>query len=304
MKKTLTPLLRSGGRSRTGRWCQQALVTLVTVCAALSMQAAIPIILGNNPTIDFATTPAPTEWATFDITVGNSATYTTPAALDTGAQTIDAAVVTTAVGVTAANGTARLARHNTTGGYLVTQPTGVPMAVLMARLQNNTSGDINVLNITYNYTIPVTPVTDEVPGQRAFWSLTGAPNSWTLIPSLSGVTTAGLLTASVGVGSWTSGSAFRGEALPTLRTRRSHATLQLQVCAVARARGDCRQGALVGERERERETAQERERDRLDIVSRAHARQDGGVSRHGAIVYFGALMLTGFRFANLKRIAR
>ncbi len=206
MKKTLTPLPRSGGRSRTGRWFHQALVTAVTMSAAISTQAAIPIVLGNNPTIDFSTTPAPTEWATYDITVGAAGTYTTPAALDAGAQTIDAAVVTTAVGVTAANGTARLARHNTAGGYLVTQPTGVPMAVLMARLQNNTAGDLNVLNITYNYTIPVAPVTDECPGQRVFWSLTGAPNSWTLIPSLSGVTTAGLITASVGVGSWTSGS--------------------------------------------------------------------------------------------------
>jgi hypothetical protein len=129
-------------------------------------------------------------------------TYQTPEALDAGAQTLDQATIVTPLPITTANGTARLARHNTTAGYLVTQPTGVPMAVLLARLRNDAGGGITSFTVRYDYTIPVAPVTDEIPGQRVFYSLSGAPDSWTLIPEFSGITTAGSLSATLSPGIW------------------------------------------------------------------------------------------------------
>jgi hypothetical protein len=208
MKKTLTPLHRSGGRSRTGRWYKQTLATAALLFVAAGAQAQISINLGVNPTIDFTASPLNVlEWATQDnILPGDAATYGDPAGVDGAAQLIDQASIVTVLPTVAGNGTARVARQNTTGGNVFTQPTGVPVAVLKATLQNNSGGDINVLQIAYNYTIPVAPVTDSVPGQRVFWSLTGAPSSWTLIPSLSGVTTAGSLNATVGVGTWATGT--------------------------------------------------------------------------------------------------
>jgi hypothetical protein len=208
MKKTLTPIHRSGGRSRTGRWYKQTLATAALLVVAAGAHAQISINLGVNPTIDFTASPLNVlEWATQDnILPGDAGTYESPAAVDGAAQLIDQASVVTALPTVAGTGTARVARQNTTGGNIFTQPTGVPLAVLKATLQNNSGADINVLQISYNYTIPVAPVTDAVPGQRVFWSLTGAPSSWNLIPSLSGVTTAGLLNATVGIGAWANGT--------------------------------------------------------------------------------------------------
>jgi hypothetical protein len=58
------------------------------------------------------------------------------------------------------------------------------------------------MTVSYDYTIPVTPVTDECPGQRVFYSLPGTPNSWTLIPEFSGITIAGSLSATLSLGMW------------------------------------------------------------------------------------------------------
>ncbi len=62
------------------------------------------------------------------------------------------------------------------------------------------------MTISYNYTIPVLPVTDECPGQRVFYSLTGAANSWMLITNFSEVTTTGRLTATLSLGIWSHGT--------------------------------------------------------------------------------------------------
>jgi hypothetical protein len=208
MKKTLTPIHRSGGRSRTGRWFKQTLATAALLVVAAGAHAQISINLGVNPTIDFTVSPLNVlEWATQDnIQPGDAATYGSPAALDDAAQLIDQASIVTVLPTVAGIGTARVARQNTTAGNIFTQPTGVPAAVIKATLQNNSGGDLNVLRISYAYTIPSAPVTDNVPGQRVFWSLSGTPSSWALIPELSGVTAPGTLNATVGVGTWATGT--------------------------------------------------------------------------------------------------
>src|SRR5262249_54473161 len=51
-----------------------------------------------------------------------------------------------------------------------------------------------------------TTVVEELPGHRVYWSLTGAANSWQLIPNLASVGTPGTLVAMVNLGSWPNGS--------------------------------------------------------------------------------------------------
>ena len=190
-----------------GRILKQALTLAALLCAATSSQAQILINFGPNPVIDFnLATPPFEEWATHDTTTGMASTYADPAAVDAAAQTLDQSTIVTPLGTTMVNGTARLARHNTAGGYLVTQPTGVPFAMLKATLRNNAGGDISDITVTYDFSIPFAPTTDEVPGQRAYWSLSGLPNSWTLIPEFSGLTVAGPVSALLPLGTWESGA--------------------------------------------------------------------------------------------------
>ncbi|HWN97104.1 MAG TPA: hypothetical protein VNT99_18890, partial [Methylomirabilota bacterium] len=168
-----------------------------------SLKAQIPVGVGGTPANDFSVTPPATEWATLDITTGSASTYANPAALDAGAQTLSQSAINTPLAVVTADTTAiRLARHSTTSFYLATQPTGVPAAVLKATLRNTSGGGIGSFTVSYNYGIAVNPVTDEVPGQRVFYSLSGEAETWVLIPELSGVTTAGLLSATLNLGVW------------------------------------------------------------------------------------------------------
>ena len=177
------------------------LAALINVTA--SLQGQISVGPSGYPANPFTNTPPASEWATLDITVVSSSTYASPAALDAAAQTFDQSTITTPLPLTSANGTSRLARHNTTGTYLVTQPTGVPAAVLKATLRNTSGSGIGSIIVSYDYTIPVAPGTDECTGQRVFYSLSGTPNSWILIPEFSGITTAGSLSATLSLGFWT-----------------------------------------------------------------------------------------------------
>ncbi len=177
--------------------------TLITLLAALGcatgvLKAQISVGPTGVGPIDFSTTPLPpSEWATLDITTGNAGTYSNPAAVDAGAQTLDQSTITTPLGIATANGTARLARQNTTAGYLVTQPTGVPAAVLKATLRNTSGATLTDITVSYNFIVAVAGVTDEAPGHRVFYSTTGLPDSWQLLPSLSGLTASAAVSAGI-----------------------------------------------------------------------------------------------------------
>ncbi len=179
-----------------------ALFMAALLGAVLNLHAQIPVILTGYPANDFTTTPPATDWSTYDTTVGAATTYATPADIDAVVQTLNASTFVAAVGTTGANGTARLARHNTGGAYLVTQPTGAPYAILMARLRNTSAGAIASMTVSYDYSIPVAPQTDSCPGQRVHYSQTGLPGSWILIPEFSGIIATGALSATLSLGLW------------------------------------------------------------------------------------------------------
>src|SRR5687767_4143723 len=96
------------------------LAALLSITA--SLQAQISVGVSGAPANPFTTTPLPAEWSTRDTTVGDAGTLTTPDTVDAAAQGIDGSTVTTALPTIGADGTARLARHNTAGEYLFTQP--------------------------------------------------------------------------------------------------------------------------------------------------------------------------------------
>ncbi len=185
-------------------FAKHAFAAAALLFGAASLPAQIAVNIGPSPVINFSNTPPATEWATHDIDRFDD--YGTPAQLDAFAQTLNATSIVTTLPTTTATGTSRLARHNSTLGVLVTQPGGVPVIILMARLRNTSASSLELLQVSYNFSVLVPPITDSIPGQRAYWSLTGLTNTWTSIPELSGVASNATLSALLGVGTWAPGT--------------------------------------------------------------------------------------------------
>src|SRR6185295_19382394 len=92
---------------------------------------------------------------------------------------------------------------SSTGFYLQTRPTGNQATLLMCTLVNNIGFNAQSATISYDFAIS-TPATEEVDGVRAYYSLTGAPGSWTVIPNLT-TNGAGRVSATVSV-AWNTGT--------------------------------------------------------------------------------------------------
>lgn len=181
------------------------LLTLAAAAAAcFSAQAQISVGLGGSSLYDFSTTPPPAEWATtnnFNNT-GGAGAYGTPAQVATAIQALNQGAVATNLPTTAANGTFAYARHNTAGGYLVTQPTTVAAGLLKATLRNTSGGQISHIDVSYNFGVAVTSTTETAPGHQAFFSTNGQANSWQPIAAFSGLNAATPVATTLFVGVW------------------------------------------------------------------------------------------------------
>ena len=161
----------------------------------LSSQAQISVTTAPGVPQDFNALPAVTEWSTRSI-AGGSGDITTVAAMDADIiATIDATTVNNAL-PTASNFPVTqnaLARWNDntsgsfpSGGLLQTRPTGVRYAILMATLRNDSGNTLANLDVAYDgRQYNNIPVNESVPGHRVYFSLSGAPGSWTAVPGLS-----------------------------------------------------------------------------------------------------------------------
>ena len=181
--------------------------------ACLTAQAAISVGPGGSTLETFNTTPAATEFAT-GVLVGGGGTYADIASLDAGANTVSAVNVvrtlptSTTLPPSSFSGGFRH-NNNASGLFLQSRPTTDSTnaaGVLLATLQNDSGGDINNLTISYNFNTTPHNSADELPGFRVFWSATGAPGSWTLVPNLSSVTNSGPQADTVAVGAWANGT--------------------------------------------------------------------------------------------------
>jgi hypothetical protein len=153
-------------------------------------------------------------WSTLSL-AGGAGDYTTAGNLDNHVTTN---TIFSAVNVALASSTTlppsanAIARWNNaaTGLYLQTRPTGNAYLLLLNTLTNNTGSNITHVKVEYDWDQkhPL-PNVEEIPGHRAFYSLTGERNSWTLIPAFSTFTvndTAQHLTATLPVTGWTNGA--------------------------------------------------------------------------------------------------
>ena len=132
---------------------------------------------------NFAARPAAADWSTRSITGGaNGAADSTNAfRVDTNVAAVAASTVTTQVldlSPLDPAGTNALATWTSAGSaYLQTRPTGNRITLLMATLVNNTGSNVDAISISYTFTIATTN-TEEVAGQRVYYSFTGAVGSW------------------------------------------------------------------------------------------------------------------------------
>jgi len=168
-------------------------VLFVLICAAGAHGA---LVTSSGYTNAFSSQPQPVDWTTLSVG-GGSGDITTAAGLDDEVQNTSIASITVAVASDPGNPPAAggNATWSSAGLYLQTRPTGNRATMLMCRLTNGLSVEASAVTILYDYSKTDT-VTEEVDMHRVLYSLTGAPGSWTLIPSLS-TATAGRLTATV-----------------------------------------------------------------------------------------------------------
>jgi hypothetical protein len=184
-------------------------LTLALATALTPANAAISIGPGGSGVLTFDAVPAVTEWST--LTVGTSAgTITTIAGLGAAVQPLTAATIVTPLGTSATVPPSpnSIARWNSTRMNLQTRPTGNDFTVLMATLQNDTGTDVSALTVVYNLGLEVavgSTAVEDIPGHRAYFSLTGDIDSWQPIPEFS-TGTPGSLLAILNLGSWPAGS--------------------------------------------------------------------------------------------------
>ena len=189
------------------------LFTLSVLLLTPRVVAQIVIGPGGSAVQTFNSLPAVADgWS--GLSVGTlAATFTTAAALDghviTNASTN---LITTAL---TANGTvppltASLPRWNSAGLYLQTKASANDYLLLLARVRNGTGSNVTHVIVSYDWDQKAAnPVNESIPGHRAFYSLTGLPGSWTLIPEFSTFTTNSTgqtLTAMLPLGVWTNGA--------------------------------------------------------------------------------------------------
>ncbi|HTD68537.1 MAG TPA: immunoglobulin domain-containing protein, partial [Candidatus Limnocylindria bacterium] len=196
------------------------LSAFICFCAVLCgsgrhVSAQISVGTTGTGTNAFGSQPTVAQgWST--LTVGAAGgTYTTAAGLDAAIiGSANRSTITTPLGASgtlppSANAIARWNSDAANGLYLQTRPTGNDYLLLMATLRNNTGLNLAQVNISYLWgqKHPI-PVVEEIPGHRAYFSLSGAPGSWALIPSLSSFSTTDAalnLNALLSVGTWTNG---------------------------------------------------------------------------------------------------
>jgi len=179
-----------------------ALLALALMAAPLATAQAASVT-GSGYSASFPAQPPAADWAT--LSTGSSAgTITTAAGMDSAVQAIAASSITTQTAADPGNPPAILgtAVWSSSGFYLQTRPTGNDATLLLCTLVNNLGVAASGLTISYDFT-KVDQAVEEIPGQRAYYSLTGAAGSWTVIPEFSSASP-GRLTANLNI-SWPNG---------------------------------------------------------------------------------------------------
>ena len=191
---------------------------LVLLVACLGFRAIGAISVGPNGsgTLTFNALPAAGDWSTL-LNTGGSGDIMDAAGLDTAVGTNVANAITTELGSSGttapAISSASIARWNSTLQAVQTVPTTAGYVSLLATLRNDTGREQSALTFSYDFTenhatggTNANAVVEEVPGHRVYFSLTGAPGSWNVIPEVSSIGTTGTLVGHAELGAWGNGS--------------------------------------------------------------------------------------------------
>ena len=164
------------------------------------------ISIGIAPTWQtFTSAPPVGEWSTLAID-GSASSIGTEAQLDAAVQLLSAANINTPLAVTQTQPPAQnnFARWNAPGQYVQIRTGNISYTVLMATLQNDSGVSLASLPVSYGFDGGLF-ITEQVPGWRAYFSLTGSPGSWQNIPALN-TSLPGNYSAVLDLGYWPAGA--------------------------------------------------------------------------------------------------
>ena len=183
---------------------------LLLVCAMLPLDPARGAlsITGGSPTWQtFPTVPLVADWSTAFVD-GYNGSVNTAAQLDAAVELLSAAGVNTALAVTQTRPPSQnnFARWNATNQNVQIRTGNISFTVLMATLQNDTGVNLSSLFVSYEFGGGVF-ITEQIPGWRTYFSLSGTPGSWQNIPALN-TTVTGSYSAVIDLGYWSAGSAL------------------------------------------------------------------------------------------------
>ncbi len=178
-----------------------AVAWLALVAGTLNLRAAS---VGSGAyQADFGAQPLAADWSTLSL-AGGVTDFSGAAAMDAAVQGISASTVTSQVAADPAHPAPSLATAtwSESGLYLQTRPAGNGASVLMCTLVNALGANAASATISYDFARLV-PAAEELEGHRAYYSLSGEPGTWILIPELTAANP-GRLTVTLNV-DWISG---------------------------------------------------------------------------------------------------
>lgn len=203
--------LRISIRNPLPRGLVSTLVAAALSCLTGSLGAAVSVGPTGAGPLTFDTTPVAADFATGVLT-GSGATFTDATTMDAGVAGVDASAIVRELptsGTTPPSTFSGGFRRNTTLNAIQSRPvTDATNAanVLLAKLQNDSGANRPTVIITYDFAVQ-SPATGHLPGFNAYYSLTGLPGSWQVIPELTGSEIPGNKVASLTIaGSWAQGS--------------------------------------------------------------------------------------------------
>lgn len=181
----------------------KSLVVAALLGALMMVPGKAATVTGAGYANNFSTQPPAADWSTAPIS-GATADIDTTEALDAAVQNVVASQVAAQTSADAGNPPAAVgnATWSSSGLYLQTRPTGVGASTLMCTLVNGLGAAASGVTIGYDYASAI-EAAESVVGLRAYYSLSGAAGSWTLIPDLTS-STPGRLSATVNV-TWPNG---------------------------------------------------------------------------------------------------
>lgn len=176
---------------------------------ARATTAVIPIPPGGTGTNHFSNLASATNWTTRPSSVnapGTASSITNSQQLDAAVQLFSAHQASSPLGTTSTTppDPGQRADWHFIWEAIVSSPSANDFTPILATLRNDTGAEQFALRVSYLGTDGVTNGVEDVPRFRAYYSLTGLPGHWYVIPEFCNAT--GRLSARLELGRWPPGA--------------------------------------------------------------------------------------------------